>query len=66
MISKIKSKLSAAEERAANVNYQSGFDKGPESIGSDDEDEEDVGRNFTQKKDLNYDSDEKDEFGTSD
>jgi len=50
MISKIKSKLSAAEERAANVNYQSGFDKGPESIGSDDEDEEDVGRNFTQKR----------------
>lgn len=32
--------------------------------GSDD-DEEDIGRDFSKKKDLNYDSDEKEEFGNS-
>lgn len=53
-------------ERPSNVNYQPGFDNGPDTLLEDDEeDEEDVGRNFSQTKDLNYDSDEKDEFSNS-
>lgn len=53
-----KLKSMKSEEKAP---YTAGFDKGPDSIGGSDDDEEDVGRDFTQSKDLNYDSDEKDE-----
>lgn len=67
VLTTIKGKFTGASEevRSADVNYQSGFEKGPDSLADDDEDEEDVGRDFSQTKDLNYDSDEKDEFGSS-
>ena len=70
LASKVKGAFAGigGEEAHPNIaNYQSSFDKAPEVMGddSDDNDEEDVGRDFSSKKDLNYDSDEKDEFGNS-
>lgn len=67
VLTTIKGKIAGvgSEGRQAGVDYQSGFDKGPDTLADDDEDDEDVGRDFSQSKDLNYDSDEKDEFGNS-
>lgn len=69
MFKSIKEKFSGNKEgaRPNSDTYQSNFDKAPDVAGdgSDDDDEEDVGRDFLKKKDLNYDSDEKDEFNNS-
>ena len=66
----IKGKLSGNGEgaRPSSDTYQSNFDKAPDVAGdgSDDDDEEDIGRDFSKKKNLNYDSDEKEEFENSD
>lgn len=56
----------AAEARPNAAQYQTNFDNAPDVLGDDsDEDEEDIGRDFSKSKDLNYDSDEKDEFGNA-
>lgn len=67
VFTKIKGKLTGnSEQRPNNEAYQSNFDKAPDVLGDgSDDDEEDIGRDFSQKKDLNYDSDEKEEFGNS-
>ena len=69
MLRSLRGKLGGAGEaaRPSNESYQSNFDKAPDMHGDgSDDDEEDIGRDFSQKKDLNYDSDEKDEYGHSD
>jgi hypothetical protein len=67
-VSKVKGAFASMGGDGDNAGtYQSNFDKAPDVLGddSDDNDEEDVGKDFSSKKDLNYDSDEKDEFGNS-
>lgn len=64
-IKSLKSKFAgtSSEQRPNACAYKSNFDDAPDILGedSDDNDEEDIGRDFTKKKDLNYDSDEKEE-----
>ena len=64
-VRKVKDMFGGSEAVRPNPGAYSGnFDNAPDVVGGDsDEDEEDIGRNFNQQKDLNYDSDEKDEFG---
>lgn len=69
MFNQIKSSFSSGDSHARpSKEYVSNFDQAPGVLGgeSDDDDEEDVGRDFSKKKDLNYDSDEKEEIDNSD
>lgn len=69
MLSQIKSKMSAGDSQNPKISkdYVSNFDQAPGVLGgdSDDDDEEYVGRDFSKKKNLNYDSDERDEIQNS-
>ena len=69
MFNQIRSSFSSGDSHARpSKEYVSNFDQAPGILGgeSDDDDEEDVGRDFSKKKDLNYDSDEKEEIDNSD
>lgn len=56
----------SGNERPNSGVYKSNFEEVPGVLGGEsDEDEEDIGRDFSKGKDLNFDSDEKEELGSA-
>jgi hypothetical protein len=55
----IKAIFFSVKEENVKKGYKEGFGEAPETLGDEDDDEDDVGKPMTsQKKDISYDSDE--------